>query len=412
MRNSVGSGVVAREIILGIDFGTSYTSAGALVDGKVELVVDNGDPMIPSVVQVSDRGPPVVGHAAVSGLASHPACTVASAKRIMGSDLSEAGAVRRIAPTLPYRITAGPGGTVVLKLGHQDWAVEQIAATVIDRVRALAEQRFGAQVRRVVMTASAVASDGYLTSLRKAARIAHLDVLEIIAEPIAGALAVGLHGRGGAPEVPRRVLILDFGGGTFDVSAVVQTGQRFDVLAIGGDPFLGGDDLDQAIVQALAGLVYRRARYDLLRDAVRRQMLAQRCESAKRALSGALETRLMMREAYLEGGLSRDINVILERAWVEPLWAPAFARASLAVDDTMARAGWRDELVDEVVLIGGSSLVPAYQALVRERFRHVQVTATDIANVAVAVGATLLTARHAGSRVPVLEMAEAARLGA
>ncbi len=392
---------MARDLVLGVDFGTSYTSAGAFVDGRVELVVDNGDPMIPSVVHVPARGPLVVGHAAVGHLAAHPGTTVASIKRLLGSDLSEAGAIRRLAPTLPYRITAGAGGRALLQLGSHAFAAEQIAAAIFDRVRSLAEQRFGASIRRAVVTASAVAPPGYVEALRRAARLAHLEIVEVLAEPIAGALAVGMHGR----PASRRLLVCDFGGGTFDVTTMNQAGLRFQSIATGGDPFLGGDDLDEAMVQELAGLVFRRARFDLLRDVVRRQVLAQRCESAKRALSSASEARMNMRDAYIEDGAGRDINIVLERTWAERLWDPLFARALTAVDDTLNRSRWSDTDVDEVVLIGGTSLVPRFQAWVSQRFEHVEVTSTDIANVAVAMGATLLTARHGpgGAAVPVLE---------
>ncbi len=393
--------MVTREIILGVDFGTCYTSAGCLVDGRVELVVESGDPMIPSVVHLPERGPPLVGRAAVSLLAAQPAATVVSVKRLMGSDLGEHGAMRRLAPTVPYRIAATAAGGVVLKLRNQDWAVEQIAAALLDRVRTLAEQRFGAQVRRMVVTASAVASARYHASLYKAARLAHLEILEVIAEPIAGALALGLH----ANLEPRRTLVCDFGGGTFDVTAMIQAGHRFQAVAIGGDPFLGGDDLDEAMVQAVAGSIYKRARFDLLKDVVRRQLLLQRCESVKRSLSTATEARLMMRDAYVENHAGRDIDVVIERRWAEAVWEPLFVRALAAVDDTLARAGWRDVDVAQVALLGGTSLVPRFQELVRARFAHVQITATDLASVAVAMGATLLTSRH-GQRhgdVPVLE---------
>lgn len=397
---------MSREVILGVDFGTSYTSAGALIDGRVELVVESGDPMIPTVVHVPERGAPLVGRSAVAQLASQPGATVASMKRLMGSDLGEAGAIRKLAPSLPYRVAASPSGGVVLKLRNQDWAVEQLAAAVLDRVRTIAEQRFGAPVHRIVVTASAVASARYHQSLYKAARLAHLEVLEVIAEPIAGALALGMHAR---PEA-RRTLICDFGGGTFDVTAMVQAGMKFQAVAVGGDPFLGGDDLDEAMVQAIAGLIYKRARFDLMHDAVRRQLLLLRCESAKRSLSSAPEARLLMREAYVEAGVSRDINIIVERHWVDALWDPLFGRALAAVDDTLARAGWRDQDVDQVALIGGTSLVPRFQELVRARFAHVEVTATELANVAVAMGATLLTARHGAHRreVPILEVAATA----
>lgn len=393
---------MTREVLLGIDFGTSYTSAGCLVDGRVELVLDSGDPTIPSVVHVPERGGVAIGRAAVPHLVTHPGTTVASAKRLMGIDLGASGDLRRVAATLPYRVTASPAGGLVLHLGAQEWAVEQVAAAVLDRVRHLAEQRFGAVVRRAVVTASAVASPGYRRALERAVRLAHLELLEVVAEPIAGALAFGVHGQ----DVARRLLICDFGGGTFDVSALAQEGLRFRVAATGGDAFLGGDDLDQALVDAVASIIYRRARFDLHRDAVRRQHLTLRCEAVKRALSTAPEARLSMRDAFLENHTRRDLDVVIERSWAEALWAPLLDRALAAVDATLARARWRDEEVDQVVLIGGTSLVPRFQALVRARFDHVEVTASELAGVAVAMGATILTARHGGAgRVPVLEPA-------
>ncbi len=391
---------MSREIVLGIDFGTSYTSAGALVDQRIELVVDSGDPVIPSVVHVPERGALIVGRAAVGLLAAKPSTTIASVKRLMGRELADPDALRRIASTLPYRIAGGPTG-ILLQLGQQDWATEQVAAALLDRVRVLAEQRFGATVRRAVVTASAVASRGYQAALRKAAELAHLEVVEIVAEPIAGALALGWH----AHDASRRLLVCDFGGGTFDVTAIVQRGARFRVLATGGDPFLGGDDLDQAMVQEVAGLVYKRSRFDLLRDVVRRQTLALRCESVKRALSSARGARLTMREGFVEDGQSCDIDVVIERSWAESLWQPLFDRALAAVDETLERARWTQADVDEVALIGGTSLVPHFQARVRNRFSRVKVTATELAAVAVAMGATLLSGRHGTSgAVPVLEL--------
>jgi molecular chaperone DnaK len=165
------------------------------------------------------------------------------------------------------------------------------------------------------------------------------------------------------------------------------------------------------MVQALAGLIHRSARFDLLHDVVRRQLLGLRCESVKRSLSSAHEARLAMRDAYIEQGASRDLNLVIDRAWAARLWDPLFERALAAVDETLARAGWTDAEVDEVILIGGTSLVPCFQQHVRRRFGHVEVNATDIANVAVAMGATLLTCRHgaggASDRVPLLEGATA-----
>ena len=209
-------------------------------------------------------------------------------------------------------------------------------------------------------------------------------------EPVAGALALGLHAR---PE-RRRVVVADFGGGTFDVTLVEQTGTRFHVVATGGDPFLGGDDLDQAMVQALSGLVFRRCGFDVSHDLVRRQLLARRCEGAKRVLSSHLEARLTMPDAYIERGERRDLDVVLERSWCEARWEPLFDRALGVVDLVLARGGWGDVAVDEVGLIGGTSLVPRFQQRLRARFAGSRVNLSEDAAVAVATGAALVAARH------------------
>ena len=386
--------------MLGVDFGTSYTSAGALIDGQVHLVIDSGEAMIPSVVYLPERGAPEVGGRAVPHLMSDPTTTVTSIKRLMGARRDDE-AVRRLGPTVPYGLGYTTDGQLVLKARNQDWAPEQIAGHVLARVRTLAEQRFGATIRKIVATASAVATPAYHTALRRAARLAYVDVVELVAEPIAGALAVGLHAR---PE-HRRLAVCDFGGGTFDVTLIEQRGRKFSIVATGGDPFLGGDDLDQALVGALAGLIYRRSRFDLLRDVVRRAALTMRCESVKRALSTAHETRLSMREAYIEGGEGRDLGLVIERSWAEALWDPLFTRATDEIARVLAHVGWQPSDVDEVALIGGTSLVPRFQDHVRGLFPRLAITAADNAHVAVATGATLLAARHqpGNGDVPVLQ---------
>ena len=389
---------MGRDIVLGLDFGTSHTSAGAFIDGRVELIVDNGDPMIPSVVHLPDRGNPEVGRRATPFLISDPGGTVTSVKRLLGTGGDDA-VVRQLAPTVPFRITGAPSGSLLLRIRNQDWAVEQIAGHLLDRVRQLAEQRFGGKVRAVIATASAAATARYQTALRLAARLAHLDVVGMIAEPIAGALALGLHAR---PE-RRRLAVCDFGGGTFDVTLVEQRGLRFDVIATGGDGFLGGDDLDAALVGAVAGLIYKRSRFDLNHDIVRRQALTLRCESIKRTLSSSPDARLFMRDAYVEHGSARDLDLMIDRAWVEPLWDPLFQRALDCFDRVMARAGWGRQDVDEIAMIGGTALVPRFQHLLRERYPRIRATVSDLAGVAVAIGATLLTCRSEDGSVPVLE---------
>jgi molecular chaperone DnaK (HSP70) len=386
------------DVVLGIDFGTSCTSAGTLIGDRVELVRDNSDPVIPTVVYVPDRGDIEVGRRAVLRQQSQPNRVVRSVKRVLGLEPQDE-LVRRYIAGASARVDTS-GDKVMFKLGAQTLAPEQIAAAVFSRVRELAEQRFGGTVRKCVVTLSAAANPGYRDAIMRAARIAHLEVVEFIAEPIAGALAVGLH----ATSAQRRLLVLDFGGGTFDASAILQSGMRFSPAATFGDPMLGGDDLDDAFAEAIAGAVHRQYGADMHRDALKWAELRYRCESAKRQLSARTETQLTMSEAFVSNSKLRSLDLRIDRPWIEERWAPLFDRALDVVDEVLARAGWTPSQVEAVVLIGGTSLVPKFQSLIAAKFGKDRVTVSPDADLAVAMGASLLTVRHGGTprHVPVL----------
>ena len=380
----------SRELVLGIDFGSSTTSAGALIGDRVELVQDSGDRVIPSVVYVPDRGPPEVGRRAAFRALTDPTRVIRSVKRLLGvppgSELVEQWAVAQ-SIALDRR-----GDRVLLRLPSDAVAPEQIAAQILGRVRELAEIRFGATIKRAVMTMSAAAPAGYREALMRAARIAHLEIVELIAEPIAGALALDLHRQ----DEHRRILICDFGGGTFDVSAVVQERLRFTPIAVAGDHWLGGDDLDAALAEAIAGLIVRKSGYDIHKDLVRWNELLHRCELAKRQLSStrAREVPFAMTEAYVHDGRRHDLRFILDEVWACGVWSKLLARARAVIETALHRAGWAPDSVDVVGLVGGSSLTPAFRRIIGELFDPEKITIPHDAETAVAIGATLLTARH------------------
>ena len=376
------------DLILGVDFGSSSTIAGALVGDRIELVQDAGDCVIPSVVYVPDRGPPEVGRRAVARQLTDPSKVIRSVKRVLGLP-GGADLVRHYAASVPYRVEHG-GERVIYKLRSGDLAPEQIAAAILGRVRDLAEARFGGRASKVVLTMSAAAPPGYRNAAVRAARIAHLDVLEMVAEPIAGALALDLH----TQAANRRIIVCDFGGGTFDVSAVEQHGLRFTPVATAGDHYLGGDDLDDAIAETIAGHVYREARYDMHKDIVRWNELLLRCESAKRQLSVRPEAAVVLREAYRKDGRLRDLHIVLDRPWVDRVWRPHFERATNLVIELLRRAGWTANDVELVGMIGGSSQVPAFADAIGQVLGAHKLLHAGNAELAVAQGATLLTARH------------------
>ena len=389
------------DVVLGIDFGTSCTTAGALVGDRVELIQDNGDVVIPSVVYVPERGPLEIGRRAQMRMLQEPTGVIRSVKRVLGVTASSP-LVRYFAQGAAFRVDT-TGDRVTFKVRSAQYAPEQITGAILARVRDLAETRFGGRVSKAVITASVAAPPGYRDALTRAAKIAHLDVLEVVPEPIAGALAVGVH----AEASERKLVVCDFGGGTFDVSALVQSGLRFTPVATSGDQFLGGDDLDVQLGEALAGLIVKRTGYDVHRDAVRWAELLFRCEMAKRQLTAALEVPFAMRDAYVDHGRSHNLDFVLERTWVEARWAPLFARAAEAIEEALRRAGWRPQDVNQVALIGGSALVPLFHRTVAAMFPDQPVVLAPRADVAVAMGAVLLTARFGTERraVPVLDLA-------
>lgn len=384
-----------REVVLGIDFGSSTTSAGALIGDRVELLQDQGDRVIPTMVHYPDRGAPEVGRRAASKALSDPTRVVRSVKRLLGVPSSHE-LVNQWAATHATPIERR-GERVLLKMGSGDLAPEQVAAQVLSRVRDLAETRFGATVKRVVMTCAAAAPAGYRAALMRAAKIAHLEIAEMIAEPIAGALALDLHRQ----DENRRILICDFGGGTFDVSAVVQENMRFTPVAIAGDHWLGGDDLDLALAEAMASLIVRKTSYDMHRDLVRWNQLIYRCELAKRQLSTLRDVPFVMTEAYVHEGARRDLRFTLDEGWAEGVWSKLLDGARKVIETGLARAGWTPESVDVVGLVGGSSQTLAFQRMLGEMFDPGRVTIPHDAETAVAIGATLLTARHQNTTSPV-----------
>lgn len=391
---------MSREVILGIDFGSSSTLAGALVGNHIELINEFGDPVIPSTIYVPARGGPEIGRRAAQRQLSEPQRVLRSVKRVLGIH-PDSELVRRYSAGVHYAVERA-GDHVTFNLGGERVAVEQAVGWILTRVRELAEVRFGAKVARAVVTVSATAPPGYRDALRRAARLAHLEIAEMIAEPIAGALAVDLH----AKQADRNIVVCDFGGGTFDVSAVVQRRLSFTPVATAGDSYLGGDDLDDALAEGVASVIMRSSKYDIHRDAVRWNELRVRCESAKRQLSTHPQVPLAMRNAYIEQGKARDLQLVLDQEWAETVWRELLTRVESCVGELLTRAGWKTSQVDIVALIGGSSQVPGFRRAIAAMFGRQKLLAATNAELAVAQGATLLTARHrrqqSTDQIPVL----------
>ena len=391
----------AREPILGIDFGTCYTSAGVLRDGKVDMVLDDGETTTPSVVHVPRRGDPVIGTKAVARLAGDPDCTVTSIKRMLGRSFEDP-VVRRAQQWAAYPLKRSPKGKIMLQLGGADYACEQVASWIIARMRTLAETRFGVRIRRAVVAAPVTASADYVAALHTAARLAGLEIVQIIPEPIAAALAVGMH----LAPAARQLLVCDFGGGTFDATLMVQDQLSFRPVAVGGDEFLGGNDFDEVLASAIGGVIFQKSGFDIHRDLVRAQQLLQRAESIKRVLSSRTEAPLLMRDAYLENGRSCDLNASIERTWIEPRWEPLVDRALAVVGRLLSDARFTPEQITHVVLVGGGTLMPLVRRRIAGTFPGAELVTGDYAQIAIAAGAVLQTAAHMQSTAQIPHLAQ------
>jgi molecular chaperone DnaK len=277
-----------------------------------------------------------------------------------------------------------------LKVGSVEVAPVQVAAALLLRLRSLAEARFGGCVRRAIFAVPAVMAPGYGAALTQAARMAGIETVDQVPEPVAGVI-----GSGNLRPGDRRIAVVDFGGGTFDVSMVEQVGLRYQSRGLAGDPFLGGDDFDLALADAVDGSLVRSRRRSVRSDVVSWQKLVRRSESVKRQLSSQPTCRLKL---DLECAGDGDLDLIVERAWLEPRFERLVDRAIDVTQAALDQARWRPTDVEEVVLIGGTTLIPLVQRRLGELFGR-KLGAAAEATLAVSAGAAVLAARHADTGV-------------
>jgi molecular chaperone DnaK len=290
--------------------------------------------------------------------------------------------VRRLDAGTGFSMRAGPGGGVVIEVRGQALAPSQVVGFILEHFRTLAERRFDADIYRVVLTVPAGASRAYCDDLSRAAGFARLEVARFVPEPVAGMMALG---KAMAPA-ERVLAVCDFGGGTFDTTLVRQEGLKFKTLAMRGDPLLGGDDFDELMAEAVAGHVFELWRYDMHKDLVRWTNLVRVCEMVKRSLSFDPSATLAMRDAYTVRGRQHDLRLEMERRVMEPRWEPLLEQAREILGQLTGAAPASKP--DEVLMIGGTSLIPAVQRAVGDHFRC-KLNVSEVADLAVTIGAAM-----------------------
>jgi len=352
---------MASKKIIGIDLGTT-NSVVAIMEGAAPKVLINqqGNRLTPSVVAFTEKGERLVGQPARHQQITNPKNTVFSIKRFMGRRHAEVAEEEK---QVPYEVVGGPQELVRVGVRGKEYTPQEISGMVLQALKKTAEDYLGESIDRAVITVPAYFNDSQRTATKEAGEIAGLKVERIINEPTAAALAYGLD-----RKTNEKVAVFDFGGGTFDVSILDIGDNVFEVLSTNGDTHLGGDDLDELLINFIADEFKRTDGIDLRKDAMALQRLKEAAEKAKCELSTAMEANVNLPfiTATQEG--PKHLTLTITRAKFEQLCEPVFNRlvgpCKSALSDAKLSAGD----VDEVILVGGSTRIPKVHQIVKEIF--------------------------------------------
>lgn len=345
--------------ILGIDLGTTNSAMAVLEGGSPTIIVNaEGDRTTPSVVGFRADGDRVVGKAAKNQAVTNPKNTVFSIKRFMGRKYSECTSEIK---TVPYEVKEGQGGRAVVDIEGKDYTAEQVSAMVLAKMKADAEKYLGETVTDAVITVPAYFNDAQRQATKDAGKIAGLNVKRIVNEPTAAALAYGLDKQGS----DQRILVFDLGGGTFDVSILDLADGVFEVLSTSGDNHLGGDDWDQRVIDWMADKFQQENGVDLRQDPMALQRLKEAAENAKKELSAAQQTTINLPFITMNQSGPLHLNYTLTRAEFEKITRDLLERCKQPVTNALRDAKLKLSDLTEVILVGGSTRMPAVQELVK-----------------------------------------------
>ena len=345
--------------ILGIDLGTTNSAMAVLEGGEPTIIVNaEGDRTTPSVVGFRTDGDRIVGKAAKNQAVTNPINTVFSIKRFMGRKFDE---VQSEIKTVPYKVKAGTDGRAVVEIEGVDYTPEQISAMILAKMKADAEKYLGEPVTDAVITVPAYFNDAQRQATKDAGKIAGLNVQRIVNEPTAAALAYGLDKK----DQDHKVLVFDLGGGTFDVSLLDLADGVVEVLATNGDNHLGGDDWDQRVIDWLADKFNSDNGIDLRKDPMALQRLKESAENAKKELSSAQQAQINLPFITADASGPKHLDYTLTRAEFERITRDLLDRCKAPVTKALQDAGLQLSDVSEVILVGGSTRMPAVQDLVK-----------------------------------------------
>jgi len=349
--------------VIGIDLGTTYSCVGVYKDGRVEIIAnDQGNRITPSYVAFTEEGERLIGDAAKNQLTSNPKNTIFDAKRLIGRTWGEKS-VQSDKKFFPFSLVEQKGKPhvqVSVNGKKETFAPEEISAMVLTKMKDTAETYLGKKVTHAVVTVPAYFNDAQRASTKDAGTIAGLNVMRIINEPTAAAIAYGLDKK----EGEKNILVFDLGGGTFDVSMLTIDGGVFEVVSTNGDTHLGGEDFDQRVMDYFMKLYKKKTGKDIRKNDRSVQKLRREVEKAKRALSSAHQAKVEI-ESFFEG---EDFSETLTRAKFEELNMDLFRSTMVPVKKVIEDGDMEKDEIDEIVLVGGSTRIPKVQQLVKEYF--------------------------------------------
>jgi molecular chaperone DnaK len=374
---------------VGIDLGTTNSVVAVMEGGKPTVVINNeGSRLTPSVVAFTKTGERLVGQIARRQAVLNPENTIYSAKRFIGRRYGE---VQSEIKNVPYKVVAGPNDAVRFEIQGKQYAPEEISALILRKLADDAAKYLGEKVTDAVITVPAYFNDAQRTATKDAGKIAGLNVLRIINEPTAAALAYGLDKKGN-----ETVMVFDLGGGTFDVS-ILEVGEGvFEVKATAGDTHLGGDDFDKRIVDWLAEEFKRDQGIDLRADRQSLQRLTEAGEKAKIELSSVTEATISLPFITADASGPKHLEMKLSRAKFDQLTADLVERCAGPVKQALQDAKLTDRDIDEVILVGGATRMPSVQALVRRMTAGKEPNQSVNPDEVVAVGAAIQAGVLAG----------------
>ncbi|MDB5480199.1 MAG: dnaK, partial [Caulobacteraceae bacterium] len=374
--------------IIGIDLGTT-NSCVAIMDGKNSKVIENAEGVrtTPSVVAILEDGERLVGQPAKRQAVTNPENTLFAIKRLIGRSFSDP-MVEKDKGMVPYAIVKGPNGDAWVRAHGKDYSPQQISAFILQKMKEAAEAHLGEKVEKAVITVPAYFNDAQRQATKDAGKIAGLEVLRIINEPTAAALAYGLDKKDG-----KKIAVYDLGGGTFDISILEIGDGVFEVKATNGDTFLGGEDFDMRLVEYLADEFKKEQGVDLRKDKLALQRLKEEAEKAKKELSFTAQYEVNLPFISMNASGPLHLNIKISRAKLEALVEDLVTKTIGPCEQALKDAGLKKSEIDEVILVGGMTRMPKVVETVKDFFGrepHTGVNPDEVVALGAAIQAGVL----------------------